>query len=229
MESDNIQGYEFMQDFKVHVKMKDSYVTKPYFTLPGDIAEPSIAPSCLACFDYTNGLADVVVGYMGAPLEANTRMDAAYQTLTIRNERGANMVQCALDASRLQIGEPTSGLGSHEKMASATVGSDSIVMAMVGKDIKESGMPGWLGEIMAFALRNMGPKGINFARYSIDYHILRNYLHVLDIWGERRAQRAMPQYAHDIVSHYLKADKMMQQLSSQIATKNNSSDEKIIE
>lgn len=219
VESKDVQGYEFMQDFKVHVKTADSYVTKPYFTLPGTIAEASIAKSCLACFDYTNGLADVVVGYMGAPLEANARMDASYQTLTIRNERGAQMVQAAVDASKLRIGEETSGTGSHEKMASATVGSDSIIQAMVGQDVKESGLPGWLGEIMAFAMRNIGPKGINFARYSIDYHILRNYLHVLDEWGEERAKIAVPAYARDIVKHYLESDKMMGDLTAKVASK----------
>lgn len=26
-----------------------------------------IAPSCYSCFDYPNGLADMVVGYMGVP------------------------------------------------------------------------------------------------------------------------------------------------------------------
>ena len=48
VESDkNILGYEFMQDFKVHVKTSDEYITKPYFTLPGTIAKESIADSCL--------------------------------------------------------------------------------------------------------------------------------------------------------------------------------------
>jgi hypothetical protein len=214
-----VQGYEFMQDFKVHVKTEDSYVTKPYFTLPGSIAEASIAPSCLSCFDYTNGLADVVVGYMGAPLDPNARMDQSYQTLTVRNDRGARMVQAAVDASRVVLGEPTSGSGSHEKMATATVGSDSLVMKMVGKPVRESGMPGWLGEIMAFAMRNIGPKGISFARYSIDYHILRNYLHVLDVWGEDRAKICLPQYARDIVDYYIENDQGMADLSKEISSK----------
>ena len=219
VDGDNIQGYEFMQDFKVHVKTDDSYITKPYFVLPGTIAEASIAPSCLACFDYTNGLADVVVGYMGAPLEPNTRMDASYQTLTIRNERGHLMVDTAVNVSRLRLGDPASGSGSHEKLASATVGSDSIVMAMIGGDIKEQGMPGWLGEVMAFAISNIGPKGVNFARYSIDYHILRNYLHVVDQWGEERAQVALPKYARDIVEYYLKEDKTIAGIEAQVIGK----------
>jgi hypothetical protein len=219
VESDNIRGYEFMQDFKVHVKTDDAYVTKPYFVLPGTIAQESIATSCLACFDYTNGLADVVVGYMGAPLESNAQMGASLQTLTIRNERGAKMVQTAVDQSRLKVEEEASGSGSHEKIASATVGSDSIVLAMLDKEIKEAGMPRLLGEIMAFALTKIGPKGVNFARYSIDYHIIRNYLHVLDEWGEERAEAAVPKYAKEIVKHYFENDKAMADLKSQVISK----------
>jgi coenzyme F420-reducing hydrogenase beta subunit len=80
--------YEFMADFKVHVKrtstaedgaQKDAYEKVPYFCLPGTVAEVAIAPSCLTCFDYTNGLADLVVGYMGAPLEAGSEMMAQWQ------------------------------------------------------------------------------------------------------------------------------------------------------
>lgn len=81
-------AYEFMADFKVHVKrtstaedgaQKDAYEKVPYFCLPGTVAEVAIAPSCLTCFDYTNGLADLVVGYMGAPLEAGSEMMAQWQ------------------------------------------------------------------------------------------------------------------------------------------------------
>lgn len=216
---ENVQGYEFMQDFRVHVKTDDSYVTKPYFTLPGIIAKESIAPSCLACFDYTNSLADVVVGYMGAPLESNTRMDASYQTLTVRNERGAQMVETALAASRLQLHETAGGQGAHEKLASATVASDGIVQCMVGGQVREEGMPLWMGEIMASVMTFVGPKGVAFARYSIDYHILRNYLHVLDVWGEERARTSLPKYALDIVDRYLETDKSFSDLRDTLKTK----------
>jgi len=215
---EKVRGYEFMQDYKVHVKTQDGYVKKPYFCLPGTIALPSIATSCLACFDYTNGLADVVVGYMGAPL-AGARMDESYQTLTVRNERGSRMVQTAIEADRLHVGEVAWGSGSHEKLASATVASDSIVLDMVGGKIPEKGMPLFMGNILAFVLSNVvGPKGINFARYSIDYHILRNYLHVLQEWGEERAHKTMPQFARDIVAHYVDSidDDTMSKLKRQI-------------
>eukprot|EP00980_Cylindrotheca_fusiformis_P001630 scaffold368_cov125-Cylindrotheca_fusiformis.AAC.8 len=222
IDGSKVLGYEFMQDFRVHVKTTDSYVTKPYFTLPGTIAEPSIATSCLACFDYTNGLADVVVGYMGAPLKPKARMDESYQTLTIRNPRGARMVQAAIESSRLVVGKEALGEGNHEMLASATVAGDSIVMSMLGVPPKESGMPSLLGEVMAFVIQKFGPKGTNFARYSIDYHILRNYLHVLDEWGEDRTKESLPKYALDIVNYYLNTDKKMKELASQINMKKES-------
>jgi len=215
-------GYEFMQDFKVHVKTADSYVTKPYFSLPGTIAEPSIAKSCLACFDYSNGLADVVVGYMGAPLDDNSRMDQSLQTIAIRNRRGAQMVQTAVKASRLELRGDAPGKGGHEKLSTATVTADSIVLSMASnKAPPEQGMPPFMGEIMAFAMRTMGPKGINFARYSIDYHLLRNYLHVLNEWGEARTNRALPAYAREIVEHYLRIDASFEDLVTQIRSKSD--------
>jgi coenzyme F420-reducing hydrogenase beta subunit len=222
---DKVQGYEFMQDFQVHVKTSDSYVTKPYFTLPGTIAEASIAKSCRKCFDYTNGLADIVVGYMGAPLvekggekKGVTRMDESLQTLTIRNKRGAKMAEIAQKASRLTIKGKAVGKGSHEKLASATVASDAIVMAMVGKSVPEKGMPEILGQIMAFGMTRLGPKGINFARYSIDYHILRNYLYTLKVeeGNEESAKMKLPQNARDIVDHYQENDSEFANLISKI-------------
>jgi coenzyme F420-reducing hydrogenase beta subunit len=58
LEGKRVRGYEFMQDFRVHVKYdgekgqsSPSYERLPYFSLSGDVAEFAIAKSCLACFD----------------------------------------------------------------------------------------------------------------------------------------------------------------------------------
>lgn len=32
----------------------------------------------------------------------------------------------------------------------------------------------------------VGPKGLEFARYSLDYHTIRNYLNVVRKWGKER-------------------------------------------
>ena len=225
LDGKRVRGYEFMQDFKVHVKYDDGteqsqpyYERLPYFSLQGDVAEFAIAKSCLACFDYTNALADVVVGYMGAPLDSSS-MDSSFQTITVRNKMGERMVKCAIESDRLQVGQDASGSGSHEKFASTTVSSDNIVQKMVGGEMNSEGMPRLLGELMATLMTAVGPKGVNFARYSIDYHILRNYLHVLDVWGEHDANNMIPAYSLDIVKKYLDTDEAFRALAEKIKSK----------
>lgn len=215
----DVKAYEFMQDFRVHAKTGDGYFTRPYFCLPGVIAKPSIATSCLACFDYTNGLADVVVGYMGAPLGAGKRMDDSFQTLTIRNQKGVDMIETTSQCGRLSIGSIATGKGSFEDFALSTLQSDAIVQSMIGGSIMEKGLPEWIGNVLAFLLQKVGPTGINFARYSIDYHLLRNYLHVVDEWGEASAKEMIPEYAQKIVKKYLQKETMKKLLSSLLTKK----------
>ena len=129
--------------------------------LPGDVAEFAIADSCLACFDYTNSLADVVVGYMAAPMDDNG-MDQSYQTITVRNFRGEEMIQSALAAGRIELGPDATGKGSHENFAMATVSSDNLVQLMIGGEMKDQGMPQFLGNIMASVLTSVGPKGTRY-------------------------------------------------------------------
>jgi hypothetical protein len=42
------------------------------------------------------------------------------------------------------------------------------------------------------ALLQIGPKGIEFAKYSIDYHYIRNFLYVNRHMGPARAARHIP-------------------------------------
>jgi len=187
--------------------------------LPGDVANFAIADSCLACFDYTNSLADVVVGYMGAPLDSDS-MDQSYQTVTVRNLRGERMIQSAMKAGRLEMGPEATGRGSHEKFAMATISSDKLVQKMVNGEMKEqNGMPRLLGEVMAFVITAAGPKGVGFARYSIDYHLLRNYLHCLDIWGEETANGMLPEYSAQIVKKYAETSEPFWNLVESIKSK----------
>ncbi len=58
---------------------------------------------------------------MGAPLAAGARMDESFQTLTVRNERGAAMVQAAVEAGHLRLGDVAVGKGGNEQLAAATV------------------------------------------------------------------------------------------------------------
>ena len=63
-------------------------------------------------------------------------------------------------------------------------------------------MPVWLGNILAAVLLKAGPKGLEFGRYSLDYHTIRNWLHVQRHWPGARAEQHIPRYAKRLVEMY---------------------------
>ena len=65
-------------------------------------------------------------------------------------------------------------------------------------------MAKWAGTALARVLLTLGPKGLEFGRYSIDYHFIRNYLHVSRAWGSARTQQHVPQYAKRLIGMYNK-------------------------
>lgn len=85
--------------------------------------------------------------------------------------------------------------------------------------MKTQGMPRFLGEILATIMTHVGPNGVSFARYSIDYHILRNYLHCVDSWGEEVANKMLPKYSADIVNQYLETHVAFRQIFERIKHK----------
>lgn len=220
----DVLGYEFMQDYRVHVKMRPNmnastdsiptYKKKPYFCLPGEVATQAIAKSCLACFDYTNSLADLVVGYIAAPLSETESMDSSFQSITCRNLKGKTMMEFALKGNRIEISSEkeigaknSRGVVPFEYLALSTTMEDIIVKNMRSRNESSNTtgaktMPLAIGNLLSKLLILVGPKGLFFAKYSIDYHILRNYLYVLDVWGEKRAVESLPQNAKDIVQYY---------------------------
>ena len=159
-------------------------------------------------------------------------MDQCWQTLTVRNDRGSRMVDVAVNAGRLQVQpfaqyfnqlpDPTTDSilsggflnryqvlprfqrrHKFERLVVSTVEADAIVQEMIGQPVPNSGLPEWLGNIVASALTEwIAPTDVSFARYSIDYHLLRNYLHMVHAWGPVRANRSIPQSAMRIVAHY---------------------------
>ena len=185
---DTARHYEFHVDFRVHiVHTPGTHPTEriPYFSLPAtELADGVIAPSCTSCFDYANGAADLVVGYMGVPYGGDaTPMAASWQHVVVRNERGAALL-AALGThgeaggpgrGRLEV-RPVESVGDPAALARGTVEADDA--ARLGKGPAKP-MPRWVGTLLAWLLtRWLAPRGLAFAQYSIDYHVLRNYLFV---------------------------------------------------
>lgn len=50
----------------------------------------------------------------------------------------------------------------------------------------------------------VGPKGLEFGRYSLDYHVVRNFIHVNRNWKAGRAEEHIPAFARKIVEQYNK-------------------------
>lgn len=206
-EPETVLHYEFMQDYKVHLKHLDGHIEEvPYFCLPANDLVDVIAPSCYSCFDYTNALADMVVGYMGVPKYSGVSMPNHPQYVTIRNERGQEMLNLVKDLLEIT---PTISTGNRRPFVMETVKADD--NAKFGRGPSQPA-PKFVGNLIAFLLNIVGPKGLEFARYSLDYHTIRNYLYVVRKWGKQRADKHTPSYAKKIVASYnenAEIDKML--------------------
>ncbi len=173
--------YEFMQDFRVHFKHEDgSTETVPFFGLKTNQLKDVFAPSCMSCFDYVNSLADLVVGYMGAPF--------GWQWIVVRNPTGQAMLDLVQDQLETQ---PVTSKGDRH---------DAVQQSIPLYD-KGVTLPMWAAKLMGIAIERIGPKGLEYARFSIDSHFARNYLYVKRQHPEKLEQH-VPEYAKRIVAQY---------------------------
>lgn len=190
-----VTGYEFMQDYTVHVKHSSVlYERVPYFSLPAGELKDVIAPSCYACFDYVNALTDITVGYMAAPSE-DVPMTQHWQYMTVRNQRGQALVDLA--GSALVTAPPLSS-GDRRPFVLETVLADDRATLGAGRQPA----PRLVGTLLARLLTAIGPRGMEFARYSLDYHTLRNAIYVRRTFPPAQAEAHLPPYAKAVVAAY---------------------------
>jgi coenzyme F420 hydrogenase subunit beta len=178
---ETVVHYEFMQDFRVHFRHSDgSSETVPFFGLDTPRLKDVFAPSCLSCFDYVNAGADLVVGYMGA--------EFGRQWMVVRNDAGERL---------LSLVEPELDL--------APVGSRGDRRAAVQQGIaaydRALRLPRWLAEAVGWVVQRVGPRGLEYARFSIDSHFTRNALWVRRHHPEM-AEQHIPAFARRIIGRY---------------------------
>ncbi|MEM1167974.1 MAG: Coenzyme F420 hydrogenase/dehydrogenase, beta subunit C-terminal domain [Cyanobacteria bacterium P01_H01_bin.35] len=178
---ETVVHYEFMQDFRVHFKHEDGTIEKvPFFGLNTKKLKDIFAPSCLSCFDYANGLADLVVGYMGAPF--------GWQWITVRNETGKEMLDLVMNQLDTQ---PVMSQGDrHEAVQQSIPAYDKAVT-----------LPMWAAKLMGVVIEKIGPKGLEYGKFSIDSHFTRNYLYVKRNHPEK-LEAHVPEFAKKIVGQY---------------------------
>jgi 3,8-divinyl protochlorophyllide a 8-vinyl-reductase (ferredoxin) len=178
---ETVVHYEFMQDFKVHFKHSDGSVELvPFFGLNTKELKDVFAPSCMTCFDYVNGLADLVVGYMGAPF--------GWQWIVVRNQTGKEMLD--LVQNQLAVREVFSKGDRHNPVQQGIAAYDNATT-----------IPMWLAWLISFVVNKVGPQGLEYGRFSIDSHFIRNYLYVRRNYPQK-LDAHIPDYAKKIVAQY---------------------------
>lgn len=178
---ETVVHYEFMQDFRVHFKHEDGSIeTVPFFGLKTNQLKDVFAPSCMSCFDYVNSLADLVVGYMGAPF--------GWQWIVVRNEQGKQMLDLVKDQIETQ---PVMSKGDRK----------AAVQQSIPAYDKGVTLPMWAAKLMGVVIEKIGPKGLEYARFSIDSHFTRNYLYVKRNHPEK-LEAHVPEFAKRIVEQY---------------------------
>lgn len=178
---ETVLSYEFMQDFNVHFKHEDGSVEKvPFFGLNTKELKDVFAPSCLSCFDYVNSLADLVVGYMGAPF--------GWQWIVVRNDTGQEMLDLVMDQLNTQ---PVMSQGNRMPAVQQSIPAYE----------KGVTLPMWAAKLMGVFIERIGPKGLEYARFSIDSHFTRNYLYVKRNYPEKLEDH-VPEFAKRIVGQY---------------------------
>ncbi|MDJ0795734.1 MAG: Coenzyme F420 hydrogenase/dehydrogenase, beta subunit C-terminal domain [Calothrix sp. MO_167.B12] len=173
--------YEFMQDFRVHFKHEDgSTETVPFFGLKTNQLKDVFAPSCMSCFDYVNSLADLVVGYMGAPF--------GWQWIVVRNDTGKEMLSLVQEQIQTQ---PVFAKGDRKQAVQQSIPAYD----------KGVTLPMWAAKLMGVVIEKIGPKGLEYARFSIDSHFTRNYLYVKRNYA-KKLEAHVPEFAKRIVGQY---------------------------
>ena len=188
---------EFMQDFRIHIRHEDGHVEKiPFFSLPEELSNPGIFPAaCMSCFDYLNSLADITVGYIGAELLP----DKKRQWILVRTDTGKRLlklIEHELDRF------PESGRWECSSFIKNT--SSRIIESMKNVNKVYSTkrrIPVAAGHILAGVLGMIGPKGIGFAHYSVDFHLIRHYYYV-KFRNPDQLKKLVPRHVPVILAEY---------------------------
>jgi 3,8-divinyl protochlorophyllide a 8-vinyl-reductase (ferredoxin) len=189
--------YEFMQDFTVHLKHENGDLEKvPYFSLPQELSRIDLfAPSCTSCFDYLNSLSDLTVGYVGAPLVGEEKR----QWVMVRTEKGEKLL--SLIESELDIYPETASGDAAKGLKKILPHLISLVENPIDETKKGRKIPIWAGRILAALTARFGPRGTEFAKHSVDYHLIRNYFYVKKNYPEK-LKTLVPNSVYRILEEY---------------------------
>lgn len=171
---------EFQPDFHVELRFDDAPARRiPFIQLPiADLPSDFFPLTCRACFDYTNALSDLTVGYMAGQGD---------QWLVVRNRQGRELVD--LLASEL-VTAPLASAGGRAGAVKAFLGN--LERAVNGLPVRRA--PRWLRPVIAWAMPKFGPKGLEFARTRVEMKQLEGIV-TLRRHRPHRLARMVPDFA----------------------------------
>lgn len=179
---ETIVHYEFMQDFSLWMRHEDGQIERINFIdFPMEKLENIFPSACLSCFDYPNTLADLTIGYMGAPL--------GWQWVLVRTERGAELFDYL--APDLEFGELI-------ERGDRCRGMPRYIQMLAQKPGKP---PALIRKLIAFLQRRRGPRGLEFARSVIEMKLLRNLTYVRTHFPGHEA-RTVPYHVYETLKPY---------------------------
>ena len=184
---DEVTYLEFMPDMHVEIRFADGSEKRiPFIQLPIAQLPPDFIPvTCRACFDYTNALADITVGYMAGSGE---------QWLIVRNARGRALLD--LVSPELTV-TPLTERGTRQKAVQTFV--RVLEKSAGGMPVRRP--PRWLKPLIGWMQTRFGPKGLEFARTRVDMKMAEGIL-TLRARRPRRLRRMVPDFAWRIASRY---------------------------
>ncbi len=184
---DEVTYLEFLADYHVALRFADGTHRRiPFIQLPIAQLPPDFIPlTCRACFDYTNALADVTVGYMAGQGD---------QWLLIRNARGQELVTALGDEL---VTEPLASAGRRRPAVRAFLAA--LERSAGGLPVRRA--PAWLKPLIGWAMTRFGPRGLEFARTRVEMKALEGIVN-LRRHRPHRLRRMVPPFAWDVARRY---------------------------
>ncbi len=181
--AESVVHMEFMPDYRVWLRHEDGHTEKvSYFGLPMDKMGDDIFPdSCLSCFDYTNSLSDLTIGYLGATMP--------FQWILVRTPEGEElfeMLRPYLEFDQLR-----------QKGNRAKVVEQSVAMLLNPR----KPLPAWGVKLLTFVVSRFGLKGLEFARGTLTMKWARN-LHFIRTKYPDHENELVPSFAKRVLEKY---------------------------
>jgi coenzyme F420 hydrogenase subunit beta len=184
---ERVQYLEFMPDYEVELRFDDGTTRRiPFMQLPlRDLPADFFPDGCRTCFDYTNALSDITVGYMGG---------SGDQWIMVRNTRGGELLDLLRDEL---VVRPVESRGHR----AAAVRTFVAALRRAGSGLPLRRAPRWARPIIGWMQRTFGPRGLEFARTRVEMKAAEGVL-TLTRERPRRLGRAVPDFVWTLVAPY---------------------------